>query len=310
MWINRTLGDQRKALTALFEPKMLNLAKKCVAKWAQPDSLDQILRAEMNSIPQAHLLYVIDKFGQQISSNVCVQRVNKSCRGQDLSHRPFSVSFYSKRYFMLSSVYISQTTGCPCISAIQPVIKAQQVLGFVVADFDIRQLPLAQRNHSVVQEPYYCQQHSPKPMVISTAEQHIDDALAILSQLFNHHGIFHCTWHFSSGQAVLWHLDNPYEYQIHAIQYLLNTDLSQLYPRSSYTVKAVLSPRQVRQVLERFRHLRLADSTIYLRSGSINIINGMIGLCFSCDGAQYLPAEIFLNKDLSYWLGATVVNAN
>ncbi len=48
----------------------------------------------------------------------------------------------------------------------------------------------------------------------------------------------------------------------------------------------------------------LADETIYLRVGSINIINGMIGLTFSCDGSHYMPVAEFLNKNLAFWLGS------
>ncbi|MCK7471133.1 MAG: hypothetical protein MZU95_10405 [Desulfomicrobium escambiense] len=36
------------------------------------------------------------------------------------------------------------------------------------------------------------------------------------------------------------------------------------------------------RVLVQFKALRFADETIYLRSGSINVMNGMVGLTFSC----------------------------
>ena len=57
------------------------------------------------------------------------------------------------------------------------------------------------------------------------------------------------------------------------------------------------------QVFQQLKALRFADETIYLRSGSINIMNGMVGLTFSCDGSHYMPVEEFLDKDLSFWLG-------
>ncbi len=49
------------------------------------------------------------------------------------------------------------------------------------------------------------------------------------------------------------------------------------------------------------KKLRMADETIYLRSSSINIFNGLISLTFSCDGSHYMSYHEFLDKDLSFW---------
>ncbi len=57
-------------------------------------------------------------------------------------------------------------------------------------------------------------------------------------------------------------------------------------------------------VLRLFAKLRFADETIYLRSGSLNICNGMVSLNFSCDGTHYVPYDELLGKGLSFWLGA------
>jgi len=42
--------------------------------------------------------------------------------------------------------------------------------------------------------------------------------------------------------------------------------------------------------------LRHKDDSIYLRSGSLNIINGMVGLVFSCDGSHYIEYQEFLRR--------------
>jgi hypothetical protein len=57
-------------------------------------------------------------------------------------------------------------------------------------------------------------------------------------------------------------------------------------------------------VLEGFRTLRYADDQIYLRAGSLNLINGMVGLNFSCDGSHYLSARDFLNASEARWFGS------
>jgi hypothetical protein len=49
--------------------------------------------------------------------------------------------------------------------------------------------------------------------------------------------------------------------------------------------------------------LRNADETVYLRSASLNIVNGMVGLTFSCDGSHYLHYTDFLAMDRDFWFG-------
>ena len=44
-------------------------------------------------------------------------------------------------------------------------------------------------------------------------------------------------------------------------------------------------------------NLRLGDPTVYLRAASVNLINGLVCLNFSCDGTHYMPAQEFLAKD-------------
>ncbi len=308
MWIKQTMGEQRKLLTAAFEPPMLRLAKRCVEVWSNVDKLDQELLAHVSSIPYCHLLYAIDKLGKQVSSNVNANSMDPSYRGQDLSRRPFSVSLYPKRAFMLSSVYISKTTGRPCLSAVQPVMSEQQFFGFVVADFDIRHLPLPSNSARSATVPSQkktngnSRQYS-QARVPSVMDQHLEEILNVLSTLINEHGVFHCTLHCSSEQAMLWQLDEPYQYHLYRVEQLLEPDICLHYPRRPYPPEAILTSQQVEEVLERFRLLRLSDERVYLRAGSVNIFNGMVGLSFSCEGSQYLPAEVFLSKDLSTWLG-------
>jgi len=61
--------------------------------------------------------------------------------------------------------------------------------------------------------------------------------------------------------------------------------------------------QHIRPILEMFRTLRFSDEQLYLRAGSLNLINGLIGLNFSCDGSHYLPADEFLASPLARWFG-------
>jgi hypothetical protein len=317
MWIKKTIGEHRKILTALFEPPMAHLAKYCAELWSNPEELNTLLSEQFSSIPHCQLLYAVDKFGKQVSANVNAQQIDVNYRGQDLSRRPYSVSLYPKRHFMLSSVYISQTTGHPCISAVQPVISEQQFLGFVIADFDVGQLPLSMTPSAQMTPAAWRQNHhnsiyrplSPQ-RVLSVLDHHISEILDVLNRLIKEYGVFHCTLHCSSGQVMLWQVDNPYQYRLYEVEQLLHSEMFLAYPRCDYTEKAILSTEQVHHVLERFRALRLADDHFYLRAGSVNIINGLVGLSFSYDGSQYMPAQVFLSKELSSWFRRSAVNSN
>jgi len=316
MWMKQTISEQRKLLTTWFEPAMLNLSKICVVVWPDLDSLDEILSRHFASIPHCHLVYAVDKFGKQISSNISANGIDTTYRDQDLSRRPYCVSLYPKRHFMLSSVYISQNTGCPCLSAVQPVIdERQNFFGFVVADFDIRRLPLSVKPPKATpfpQQHHYKTPHkSSQPRrVTNLLDKYLSDIQGILNKLISEHGVFHCTLHYSSATAQLWQMDDPYQYCLYDVEQLLDPDMYQIYPRLPYSDKAKVSCREVQLVLEHFRILRLADESIYLRYGSLNIMNGMVGLSFSFDGSQYMSVPDFLNKDLSYWFEQAAMNVN
>jgi hypothetical protein len=69
-----------------------------------------------------------------------------------------------------------------------------------------------------------------------------------------------------------------------------------VYPLKAYTRQALVSKRRICPVLDGFKQLRLKDPQIYLRSGSLNVVNGIVGLNFSCDGSHYMAYDEFLLK--------------
>ena len=305
LWIKQTIGEQRKILTNLLEPTMLNLSKACSFFWSDLDTLDKVLSAHFTSIPHCHLIYALDKFGRQRSSNINANGIDINYRNQDLSRRPFAVSLYPEQHFILSSVYVSHTTGHPCLSAVQPVIDEQQFLGFLVADFDFRRLPLSTINSGPSLVPNQSPLNVPNLLHSSRAanflDKYLNDIHRILGNLICKHGVFHITIHYTDAKTIIWQINEPYQYRLYNAEQLLNPDMCLAYPRVNYPEEANIAPRVVQQVLERFCTLRLADDRIYLRSASLNIINGMISLSFSFEGSQYMLAEVFLTKDLSYW---------
>ena len=126
-----------------------------------------------------------------------------------------------------------------------------------------------------------------------------------IRMLMREHGVFHCKIHFSSGRCSFWLYDDPYNYRLHGVEEIIDPELCLAYPVRSYPGKAKTPAADIIRVLETFKALRFADETIYLRSGSLNIMNGMIGLTFSCDGSHYMSVKEFLLHDIGFWLGTT-----
>lgn len=130
--------------------------------------------------------------------------------------------------------------------------------------------------------------------VESLFDARFDELLQTLETLFLHHSVFHAKIHFSSNQLTLWYIGDPYNYRVLVGEEVF--EIGKDFPPVgfSYPRGAEIPPSRIRPLLERFRTLRLDDDSIYLRSGSINTMNGSIGLNFSCDGSHYVDFREFL----------------
>ena len=125
-------------------------------------------------------------------------------------------------------------------------------------------------------------------------DEHLDEVLARVADLICNYGVFHAKVHFSSGQVTLWLVDDPLRYRVHLKDEFLRLDAYRAYAIKEYTRDAVVHKECISKVLEGFKRLRLKDPQIYLRSGSLNVVNGIVGLNFSCDGSHYVYYDEFL----------------
>jgi hypothetical protein len=130
--------------------------------------------------------------------------------------------------------------------------------------------------------------------VTNEFDAHLDEVLGRVDCLLREHGVFHAKVHFSSGQVTLWLLDDPLRYRVHVKEEFLDPAICLAYPRTPYTDQAIVSSELIPRVLAEFKRLRTLDRHIYLRSGSLNLINGLVGLNFSCDGSHYVDHAVFL----------------
>lgn len=305
--ITSSIEEQKTALSAKLAAPMEQLAKKCAEIWPDKAGLDRVLQEGLSSIPLCRLAYAMDPSGKQISANVSAQGLSERFYGQDLSRRPFMTNVLPSRGFILSDVYVSRGTERPTVTAVLAVLKEERVAGFIAADFDLRDLtlddarPLAAPTWRQIKgDPSIRQTVFMQQRAISDLDQHIDDVIATIDELMCERGIFHVQIHFSSSRATLWPMDDPFSYQVHVLDEIINPAVCLAFRKQPYPARATVRPEQVRKVLEKFKQLRIADDVIYLRSGSLNLINGIVGLTFSCDGSHYLPADEFLSDKCKF----------
>jgi len=308
--IKQTILAKKDALANAVDDKMATLGLQCAEVWPDADAIDSILIGAIDDIPDCDLLYVWDVNGIAISSMIGHNIVDIKWRGRDLSERPYLKNHLPFKGIMLSSVYNSIYTKKQCITALQAVSRDDTLLGFIAADFSINELLM---DSQLVTPDIRWQQFRGDPAVRGTVfmqeraqsllDEHIDEVLELIYTLMAEHGVFHSKIHFSSSRCSIWLYDDPYSYRILGVDEIIDPDTCMAYPAHPYPGNALTSPEQIKTVFAEFKALRFADETIYLRSSSINIMNGMLGLTFSCDGSHYMPVNEFLEKDLSFWLG-------
>jgi hypothetical protein len=118
-------------------------------------------------------------------------------------------------------------------------------------------------------------------------DRHIDALLARAEYLLNH-GAFHIKIHFSGNQLTCWWFNDPLRYQVYHGEAVFSDRVLDKCSDAEILGLAITEP-EVQEILQSFKHQRLVEDEIYLRSASLNRVNGMIGLSFSCDNIHYLP---------------------
>lgn len=301
---------QREQLAELLREPMSRLAQQCISIWDNREQLNALLTKHFDEIPYCACLYCTGLDGVQICDDVTAQGVEPGHFGRDRSQRPYMQEVVPAWGFLLSDGYISLLNHRPSLTALQIVQDGTNVLGYLGADFDLRDLPVTAKLYD---EPADWLQLKGDPSIRGTVFQQsrvespmdrmLKQSLSILEELVTHRGVFQCLLHFSSSQLTIWTVDDPFRYRLLGQEALSDPDICLLYPAHSYPSEASLPASEIKRILEIFHELRMADENIYLRIASINIFNGMISVTFSCDGSHYMHYDEFLSKDISFWFG-------
>jgi hypothetical protein len=131
----------------------------------------------------------------------------------------------------------------------------------------------------------------------SLFDSEIDRVHNIVNTLLTRKGAFHVKVHYSSSQLTCWFAEDAYRYRVFVKEEVLETGfLDQFRDCRIDHLQPVIDAVDTLAVLNEFRRLRTTDQTIYMRNGSINRINGLIGMTFSCDGAHYIDHKTFFKK--------------
>ena len=308
--LKQVVTRQRTSLNNILLDPMQRAADRCAKVWGQKEKLDQTLMVSLHELPYGTAMYAMAPDAQQVSDNASHTGLDHDHFKRDRSHRPYMLNLQSEQEMTLSEAYISLRSTRPSITAVQRISRDGVFLGYLGADFDLRDLPLTREHYhqpgqwrQIKGDPSIRSQVFQQCRVESPLDKEIDLILPVLDELITENGIFHGKIHFSSSRATLWSIKDPFRFHILNYEELVDPDICLAYPPCDYPHDALVPKGQIRPILDTFRHLRLADETLYLRAGSINIFNGIVGLNFSCDGSHYIPYDQFLARDSQFWDG-------
>lgn len=309
--LRAAVARQRMLLRGVLSAPLERLAQSCSRVWPHRGALERNLTEGLQALPSCKYLYVLDAQARQITANVSTRGLLPEHLGRDRSQRPYLAEVLGGEPFSLSDAYISRNARRPSLTGVQRIESNEGLLiGYLGADFDLRELPLTReiyqqpdqwvqmRGDPAIRGGLFDQQRIESPM-----DRRIDEVLDLVTELIAAHGVFHGKLHFSSSRGTLWFIDDPLRYRILDIEDLTDPGIVLASPARLYPLDAVIPLQRVGEVFRTFRALRFMDETIYLRAGSLNIFNGMVGLNFSCDGSHYMPWGQLLEKSLGFWLG-------
>jgi len=309
--LKESIRTQREKMTVLLSDKMQKLASQCESNITDREKLEHLLNEALPQLSYCKHLYVLDKDGIQLTSNITHSGNNLDHFGRNRMDRPYMEGIIGSTDFKLSEAYISRNKKRPSFTAVQVIRNdLSERTGFLGADFDLRELPGIKE---IYQEPSNWRQIKGDPAIRSVVfsqqrveslmDAHLDEVIPIMCELLAEYGVFHAKLHFSSSRASIWLVDDPFNYRILSFEEIIDPDICLAYPRHEYHKRATVPPEKFIKIFEIFKKLRFADENVYLRAGSINIINGMVGLNFSCDGSHYMHYDEFLEKSIDFWFG-------
>ncbi len=312
--LSDTIQARRKGLIDFLSPILGELSRQSLPLWEEAGKLSHLLGRVVQPWGELSFCERIYAITAKAEPHGEVMIGDAQIKSQEVQYellRPYIGKRDAKR-MQLTEVYISPSLHRSCITALQPVVREGATLGYLIGDFDLRRLPQEEhvlfpqatwrqiKGDPAIRKQLFDQRFIPRAM-----DEYIDDVINIMDELVVERGIFRTSLRFSSSRATLWVVEDPYDEHTHVLNEILDPSICLVYPRRPYPENAKVMTDMVRPVLERFKELRQADDVVYLRTGTLNVISGLVEVNFSCDGTHMMPAEMFLEKDEAFWFGVS-----
>lgn len=302
---------QRQALNKTIALSLRPFAQQLSPIMKDRSALEEKLENLQATLEHYQYIYVLDANGMQVTANISKEGRDEDQLGRNRSQRPYMKGMFDDQDFTLSESYISRNKRQPRLTAIHTIRgNVDELKGFIGVDYDLSSLPSKGalfkgsrewkqiKGNSLTNMGFFQLQRTQSPI-----DDNMENVLILMERLMLEHGIFHGKLHFSSSGITLWHFDEPFNYHIINIDELSSPDICLAYPQQPYDPRATVAPQHLKDIFEKFKQLRFSNESIYLRAGSLNICNGMVGLNFSCDGSHYMHYDEFLEKDHEFWFG-------
>ena len=186
--LQESIAQQRESLIGLLFEPLRALATACSDVWGDRERLNEALIKAFPTVPYCKYLYALDTNAIQISDNITRDGKIEQDYGRDRSQRPYMNEALPATGFLLSETYISMRAKRPSLTAIQLVRNSDwAVVGFVGADFALRDLPLTRR---LYEEPRAWRQIKGDPSIRGTVfhqtredsemDRHLDTVLSVV----------------------------------------------------------------------------------------------------------------------------------
>lgn len=303
-----SIYKQRKSLAQILREPLEQLTNNCIPMWGHRESIENLFLVSFSRIPYCDRLYALDKDGIQVSESIGRTGIQPGFLGRDRSQDSFMREVVPAWGFLLSDAYLSMNHQHPSFTALQLVRTGDGVLGYIGADFDLRDLPITaglylepgewrQSNHTALLSNLVFRQ--------SRSESSLEDILPVVESLLVERGVFQCQIHFASCQVTVWTLEDPYRYQVLDYAGLTDSNILQDFPRMPYPYNAKIPRHYIARILDVMKLSHVCDQAVYLRFASLNIFTGQISFSSSQDDSHYVSHDEFLTKQGRPWFNIT-----
>ncbi len=148
--INLLTEEQLMATGIFILPQYRKAEADVVAMAKDPDiralggAVDEALHKRIRTLPYLELVYLTDRNGRQISSNIFRKEEaivrDEEAKGKNWAQRPWFHNVIQKQRPFISDIYVSNATNSFCMTISTPVFHNSELVGVLGADINFEDL--------------------------------------------------------------------------------------------------------------------------------------------------------------------------